>query len=122
MKWYRRLMSQVTIGDKGRVVIPVSVRRAAGVEVGDELIARAMADGQIVLETRAAIAQRIRARFAGGDGTEGLRSAREADLVLDEQRRAPRPPATQADLASERRRADEILVALGAMPPHAEAS
>ncbi|MFC7480758.1 AbrB/MazE/SpoVT family DNA-binding domain-containing protein [Luedemannella flava] len=58
------------MGEKGRFVIPIAVRQAAGVGVGDELIARVLADGRIVLETRAAIAKRIRARFAGEQRTE----------------------------------------------------
>jgi bifunctional DNA-binding transcriptional regulator/antitoxin component of YhaV-PrlF toxin-antitoxin module len=108
-------MAQVIMGDKGRIVIPLSERSAAGVDIGDELIVRAVAEGQIMLETRAAVARRIKARFAGGDGTPGLRKSRAADAALDEQRRNRKAARGGRDRDAERRRGEEILVALGVL-------
>jgi AbrB family looped-hinge helix DNA binding protein len=55
--------ARVTINKQGRIVIPVALRKALGVKPGDELVAR-VKDGQLVLETRDALLDRIQARFA----------------------------------------------------------
>ncbi|MGH2354775.1 MAG: AbrB/MazE/SpoVT family DNA-binding domain-containing protein [Chloroflexota bacterium] len=54
--------SQVRVGPQGRVVIPAALRKAAGIDTGDTLVARAEA-GRVVLETRAAILARLRWRL-----------------------------------------------------------
>ncbi|MCK6529750.1 AbrB/MazE/SpoVT family DNA-binding domain-containing protein [Myxococcota bacterium] len=54
----------VRLGAKGRVVIPAELRRAAGFEQGEILVARARA-GKLVLERREAVLSRLRARFSG---------------------------------------------------------
>jgi hypothetical protein len=96
------------------------VRADAGVDTGDELIARAVSEGQIVLETRAVIVQRIRAQFAGGEGTEGLRRSRAADLKPERERLVER--VDERDIAAERRRGDELLKELGVADRPAKAS
>lgn len=49
----------VRLGDRGRLVLPVELRRAMGVETGDELVARLEADG-VYLVSRRQLARRAR--------------------------------------------------------------
>lgn len=109
------------VGEKGRLILPVAVREQAGIGVGDEVIARPLADGQIILETRTAIARRLRSRFAEGGGTGALAEAREQDRKL-ESRSQGRTNTGRRDREAEVSRADRILEALGINPPHALAS
>lgn len=69
----------VRLGKQGRLVVPASLRQELGLEVGDELVARAE-DGRLVFEPRAAVIRRLRARFAGVEGSmaeELIRERRE---------------------------------------------
>jgi len=54
----------VTVGPKGRVVIPVEVRRALGLEEGTELAAMVEGDA-VVLLPRSAVKRRLRSLFVG---------------------------------------------------------
>lgn len=47
------------IGPKGRVVLPVAVRRAAGMDEGAEVVATVDGEGRVVLETVAAVRARV---------------------------------------------------------------
>lgn len=62
------IVAGVKLGKQGRLVVPVSLRQALGLEVGDELIARAE-NGQLVLEPKAAVAARLRDRFKSVEGS-----------------------------------------------------
>lgn len=53
----------VKVGPQGRVVIPEPFRRELGIEPGTDLVAR-VSDGQLILETRANVERRLRARLA----------------------------------------------------------
>ena len=54
----------VSVGPKGRVVIPVQVRRELGIREGSELVA--LVEGEaVVLVPRSAIKSRLRSMFAG---------------------------------------------------------
>jgi AbrB family looped-hinge helix DNA binding protein len=54
----------VTVGPKGRIVIPVELRRSLGLHEGRELVA--MVDGgAVVLLPRESVKGRLRAMFAG---------------------------------------------------------
>ncbi|MCU0935701.1 MAG: AbrB/MazE/SpoVT family DNA-binding domain-containing protein [Gammaproteobacteria bacterium] len=55
--------NEVQMGAQGRLVIPVSLRRALDLQPGDRLVARRVGDS-IVLERREAIERRLLARFA----------------------------------------------------------
>lgn len=70
------------VGKKGRVVIPSSLREAAHITEGTELTGRVSSSGQVILETRDAIKQRIRARAAAGAGN----SSRVVDELLEERK------------------------------------
>jgi AbrB family looped-hinge helix DNA binding protein len=53
----------VSVGPKGRVVIPPEIRRQLGIDEGSELIA--LVEGQaVVLVPRSAIKSRLRSMFA----------------------------------------------------------
>ncbi|MEX2431164.1 MAG: AbrB/MazE/SpoVT family DNA-binding domain-containing protein [Dehalococcoidia bacterium] len=54
---------QVQVGRQGRIVIPAEVRQALGIKPGDTLFAR-LAEGQLVLETRERVIERIRSIFS----------------------------------------------------------
>ncbi len=56
--------SIVSVGPKGRVVIPAEIRRALDLREGSELVA--MLDGDaVVLLRRAAVKARLRSMFSG---------------------------------------------------------
>ena len=54
---------RVTVGAKGRIVLPVELRRELGIEPGSELMARVQ-DDHLVLESPQAALTRIQAMFA----------------------------------------------------------
>jgi AbrB family looped-hinge helix DNA binding protein len=66
----------VSVGPKGRVVIPAGIRRELGIEEGTELVA--LVEGEaVVLVPRAAIKTRLRSMFAG------VRGSMRDDLVAE---------------------------------------
>jgi AbrB family looped-hinge helix DNA binding protein len=54
----------VTVGPKGRVVIPAPIRRALDLEEGSELVVTLEHDGVLLLP-RSAVRKRLRSMFAG---------------------------------------------------------
>ena len=56
--------SVVSVGPKGRVVIPAGIRRVLHLEEGSELVALVEGDG-VLLIPRVAVKQRLRSMFAG---------------------------------------------------------
>jgi AbrB family looped-hinge helix DNA binding protein len=58
-----KLHARVTLNKQGRIVIPVALRHALGVKPGDELVAR-LEDDRIVLESLAAVEERLLSWFA----------------------------------------------------------
>lgn len=70
---------RVTVGPKGRLVIPVEVRRELGLEEGTELAAMVEGDA-VVLLPRSALKARLRGLFAG------VRTSMAEELI--EERRA----------------------------------
>ncbi|MBA4169973.1 MAG: AbrB/MazE/SpoVT family DNA-binding domain-containing protein [Chloroflexi bacterium] len=58
----------ITVGPKGRVVIPVEVRRALGLTEGSELVALIEGDA-VVLLPRSSVRDRLRSLFAGVEGS-----------------------------------------------------
>ena len=76
--------SVVSVGPKGRVVIPAEIRRELGIREGSELVA--LVEGEaVVLVPRSAIKARLRSIFAGVDGSmrEELIAERRADAARD---------------------------------------
>lgn len=62
---------EVHLGRQGRLVIPASLRRSLGFEVGDTLIAR-QEEGRLVLEKQETIKRRLKARFSQLPGDRSL--------------------------------------------------
>jgi AbrB family looped-hinge helix DNA binding protein len=56
--------TMLSVGPKGRVVIPVEIRRRLGIEEGSQLVALVEGDG-VLLIPRAAVKRRLRGLFAG---------------------------------------------------------
>lgn len=54
----------LSVGRKGRVVIPVDIRRRLGIDEGSELVAMLEQDGVLLL-SREAVKRRLRGMFAG---------------------------------------------------------
>jgi AbrB family looped-hinge helix DNA binding protein len=74
-------ISVVSVGPKGRVVIPAEIRRELGIGEGSQLVA--MVEGQaVVLVPRAAVKTRLRSIFA--DVGTSLRD----ELMADRRRAA----------------------------------
>jgi AbrB family looped-hinge helix DNA binding protein len=89
-----------TIGPKGRVVLPVSVRRAAGIEEGVELVARADGEGRIVLETIDALKSRLWAAMPPadeGDADTARANRHGSELEIEESARARRQTFNAVD-------------------------
>ena len=81
------------VGPKGRVVLPASVRRAAGIAEGVELVAWADGDGRIVLETVAALKSRIWGAMPAAnerEAEEDRRQRHEREIAVEESTRARR--------------------------------
>lgn len=75
---------RVSVGPKGRVVIPAVIRRELGIEEGSELVA--LVEGAaVVLVPRSAIKSRLRSMFAdvGVSMREELIAERRADAVRE---------------------------------------
>lgn len=76
----------VSVGPKGRVVIPAEIRRELGIQEGSELVA--MVEGAaVVLVPRSAVKARLRSIFA--DVTTSLRE----ELIADRRAAAVREAA-----------------------------
>jgi AbrB family looped-hinge helix DNA binding protein len=54
----------LSVGPKGRIVIPIQIRRRLGLEEGSQLVAVVEGDGVLLLP-RAAVKERLRGIFAG---------------------------------------------------------
>lgn len=90
------------VGEKGRVVLPVAVRRAAGIGAEDEVVARSDGQGRLVIETVASIKARVRAAApapSGLDTVADVREMRQGDVALSDAAaaRRPSPKASEAD-------------------------
>jgi AbrB family looped-hinge helix DNA binding protein len=87
--WHNRAMSAtsiVSVGPKGRVVIPAEIRRELAITEGSELVA--LIEGQaVVLVPRSAIKSRLRSMFA--DVEVSMREELIAERRLEASRDAP---------------------------------
>jgi AbrB family looped-hinge helix DNA binding protein len=70
----------VTVGPKGRVVVPAPLRRRLGIQEGTVLYASADGD-RLVLEPRSAVLGRLRGRFADVPRSRSL-----VDELIEERR------------------------------------
>lgn len=76
----------LSVGRKGRVVIPVEMRRRLGIDEGSELVAVLEQDGVLLLP-RAAVKRRLRGMFVGV-------KASMADELIQDRRAAATEEAT----------------------------
>lgn len=81
----------VRLGDRGRLVLPADVRRAAGLQVGDELFVTLEDDGlRLTSRRHAALAGRgMFARLASGRDLVGELLAERRDAARRESARGP---------------------------------
>lgn len=75
---------RVTVGDRGRLVVPADVREEAGLVAGSELILLNTPDGMVLL-TRRQLRERVRRDLEGVDLVGQLLSERRSDAA-DEDR------------------------------------
>ena len=76
--------SVVAVGPKGRVVIPVTIRKRLDIREGNELVA--LVEGEaVVLVPRSAIKSRLRSMFTdtGGSMRDELLAERRAEALRD---------------------------------------
>ena len=85
------------IGPKGRSVLPVAVRRAAGFEEGSDVVAVALGKGRVLLETVDAVRERV---WAGApdqdtsvDSVADVRQMRQEDTAISDKAAARRSSA-----------------------------
>jgi bifunctional DNA-binding transcriptional regulator/antitoxin component of YhaV-PrlF toxin-antitoxin module len=71
--------ARTTLGDRGLLRLPASVRNEAGLGQGDEIIVIAAGPGRIVLTTRAAIQDEVWAAAPTPATTTSTRAERDAD-------------------------------------------
>jgi bifunctional DNA-binding transcriptional regulator/antitoxin component of YhaV-PrlF toxin-antitoxin module len=80
-------VATTTLGERGLLRLPASVREEVGVEKGDEIIVIAAGPGRIVLTTRTAIQDEVWAAAPTGDAVTNMRAARDAEDEAAAQRR-----------------------------------
>lgn len=86
IEWYGHIVSgtyNITVGDRGRLVLPAELRTRTGLTEGVPLIALET-DGGIVLMTRAQLLRRVRDEFAGVDLVDELLAERRQAAVKEQ--------------------------------------
>lgn len=74
---------QITVGDRGRVVLPAEVRERAGLAEGTVMVLLDSPDG-LALLTREQLKARVRAEVAGSSLVEELIRARRAQAARED--------------------------------------
>lgn len=77
---------EVALDSRRRPTLPAELLAAAHVAPDERLVARPDGDGRIVLETRAAIRTRIRARFKEERAREGRKGSAVEELLAERRR------------------------------------
>lgn len=100
------------LGEKGRVVVPAEVRRAAGLTADSEVVIRAEGEGRVVIETADAARKRVwdAAPPPSGDATSDVRAMREEDSRIADENAAAR---SRASADPEEDPGQRLLEALG---------
>lgn len=110
--------SSFVIGQKGRVMLPAAVRRAARLEDGTEVVARPDGEGRIVIESVAAIRARLWGSApspTGLDAQQDVRQMRQEDQRVVEANSARQAVAPVSEQGSEQAGQD-LLAFLGLFP------
>lgn len=106
--------SSFQIGPKGRSVIPAAVRKAANIAEGDEVVAIALGEGRVLVETVAAVRRRVWESAptpSETSATQDVREMRRADAAAADAAAVRRQPAGAA--ADSEARGQALLVELG---------
>ena len=93
-----------TLGERGLLRLPASVRGDAGLDKGDELIVIVAGPGRVVLTTRTAIQDEVWAAAPAAVGVTNMRAERDADndaVAAKEHRRKARAAGTTGDDAEQ---------------------
>lgn len=102
------------IGPKGRFVLPVAVRRAAGLEEGSDVVAIALGKGRVLLETGEAVRERVWAGApdpdATADSVADVRRMRQQDTAISDKAAVRR---SVADSGTSDERGAALLSRLG---------
>jgi AbrB family looped-hinge helix DNA binding protein len=106
------------VGPKGRTVIPAAVRRAAGLNEGDEVVTSAVGEGRVLLETVSAVRNRVWDAAPAGaetaDTAADVRAARVEDVELSDAAAARRAADAQASsVEASQARGQALLAELG---------
>ena len=80
-------VATTTLGERGLLRLPASVRDEAGVDKGDEMIVIAAGPGRIVLTTRTAIQDEVWSAAPTNGMTTNVRAERDADNAAGAARR-----------------------------------
>lgn len=78
---------RVTVGERGRVVLPSAVRRELGLNPGSHLLLSTERDGSLRLRPYRAVAEQNRGLLRdlpGGSMVDGLLAARRAEAALED--------------------------------------
>ena len=97
-------VTTTTLGERGLLRLPASVREQAGVDKGDEMIVIAAGPGRIVLTTRTAIQDEVWSAAPANETAANVRAARDADNapVEAKRRRAKTRQSETSEEESER--------------------
>lgn len=104
------------IGPKGRSVLPAAVRRAAHLEEGTQVVAIALGEGRVLLETVDSVRQRVwdgapSSQGEVGDATADVRRLRQEDIAVSDAAAARRSAAPAGGGSEDR--AAALLAKLG---------
>lgn len=86
----RTVIAMSSVGAKGRVLVPIDVRRAAGFEEGDEVVLRVEEPGRVVMESRRAIRDRVWAAAPEEAAIVPVEVTRSEEVELEERHAAAR--------------------------------
>jgi bifunctional DNA-binding transcriptional regulator/antitoxin component of YhaV-PrlF toxin-antitoxin module len=97
-------VATTTLGERGLLRLPASVREQAGVDKGDEMIVIAAGPGRIVLTTRTAIQDEVWSSAPANGAAANMRAERDADnaAVAAKRRRTKTRMAATSEEESER--------------------
>jgi bifunctional DNA-binding transcriptional regulator/antitoxin component of YhaV-PrlF toxin-antitoxin module len=97
-------VATTTLGERGLLRLPASVRDQAGVDKGDEMIVIAAGPGRIILTTRTAIRDEVWSAAPANGSAANVRAARDADnaAVVAKRRRTKTRLAGTSEEESER--------------------
>lgn len=79
---------QLSMNEKGRTLLSAGLRSAAKVDTKDELFAQVVGEGIILIETKNAVRNRVRANAISGahgkDSTKLIRESRIEDVIAQQ--------------------------------------